>query len=1122
MEKQNILSQGQDSIEPTKNLLNENQLSNQVSYPKQFQNKEDFSQNSNGFMDTNISVISEQTLQKRVRSQINRRRNVQQTRIFQNAMCQIINQSENQHAIISYEDQDNNNFIQHISSKKSSNQIVQQQNQKTFCIGNNSSQNSFVSQEGQVQQKQINKEIIPNNQIKCQQLIKLQENSLIKEQKNVQQHEKEQSLQYEKITDQVNIYQQESIHGENNCSQNNSNKKEGYINEQENIQEMSSNYQVNYLQLKNEKAYTIQQNDQQQDNNKVSLSQEYTNVQENILQLENIDRKEYMYDKNFSNNDLSKIEVYIEQKQTTKQNISNIQINSPQIIELQFEEKTNENSLKDLQKHNKENSLNQEQASNQKSAHEQKNIGENVNLIKDHVKQIYGENKTKPSSYQIQKSNLKTQNISDKDAQIQQDRNNSTQQDAPTIQNEFQSIEYKKRSKTIEQNNLTKSFSSQLDTMFKVIMDYKFSEFEKLEELQQIGCEVKKQWSQQTFEKVEELTKNQLNENQLSNQVSYLEQSQNQEGFSNILKGFKDTSISVISEQTLQKRVRSQIVRRRNVNQTRIFQNAMCQIINQSEDQHAIISYQDQDNNNSIQHISSRRSNNQIVQQYDQKSFCLGSNGSQNSFGSQEGQAKQKQITKEDITDNQIKCQQLLKLKEDSFTNKQQGEQQHEKEQSLKHEKISCQVNIDQQQNIQGGQISSQNDSNKKEDYIKEQENIQDSNNQVNNLQLKNEKAYTIQQNDQQKDSNKLSLNQEYTNAQENAQQLENKKSLMCDKNYQNNDLSKIEAQIEQKQTTQQTISNNQINSTQTIEFQFEEKCNENLLKDAQKHNKENSLNQEQAVNQKNANEQLKSNLKQQNISDQDIQISNDRNNPIQQNTPTIQREIQSIENEEQSKTNKNIQELNNLIKRYSSQLEKMFKEIMDYNFSEFEESGELDQIGCLVKKKWNQQTFEKVEGNQVQSEIFQSQKSKIFESLQQQQYYLCKILISNQMQDFILGFFQDNNHIDDEYIFQITYNSVQSDIDSQKLILQILGFEYDYVKLEQENISVLIIKKDDFLSIQDKFEQLVQFESNIQQIQNFYEINSSDCQEFQSQKIYDSPPSSIKMPNSQYLLNNN
>ncbi|KAL4508975.1 hypothetical protein ABPG73_006361 [Tetrahymena malaccensis] len=432
MDKQNILSKGLNSIEPIKNLLSENQLSQQVSYPELFKNKEGSPNILNGFVDTNISIISEQTLQKRVRSQIVKR-HVHQNRNFQNAMCQIINQSEDQHAILSYQEQDNNQPIQHISTKKLNFQIAQQQNQKIFWENNNCSQNSFGNQESQIQQNQISVEVISNNQANFQYLQKLQENSFINEQKYDQLYEKNQSLKYEQITDQVNFDEYENILMEKNCSQDYSNKKEDQIKIQQNFQEMNTNYQVNYIQLKKDNAQTLHKNDQQQDINQQSLNQEQIGDQQNVYKLEITDRIDFMHDKKCSYNDLTKKKGQIQQMLTTIQDISNDQINVPQNIESQLQVKNKETQLKNEQQHSQEKSLNYE---------------------------------------------------------------------------EIQSIESEKQPKSNEniqeQYNLTKCFSTQLKMMFKVIEDYKFSEFDQSGELKQTGCEVKKLWDQQNFEKIED------------------------------------------------------------------------------------------------------------------------------------------------------------------------------------------------------------------------------------------------------------------------------------------------------------------------------------------------------------------------------------------------------------------------------------------------------------------------------------------------------------------------------------------------------------------------------------------------------------------------------------------
>ncbi|KAL4513064.1 hypothetical protein ABPG72_017749 [Tetrahymena utriculariae] len=177
------------------------------------------------------------------------------------------------------------------------------------------------------------------------------------------------------------------------------------------------------------------------------------------------------------------------------------------------------------------------------------------------------------------------------------------------------------------------------------------------------------------------------------------------------------------------------------------------------------------------------------------------------------------------------------------------------------------------------------------------------------------------------------------------------------------------------------------------------------------------------------------------------------------------------------------------------SQLQKIFDEIQNYQFREFQNLTIDEQLVFYVKGKWEQDIFERI-NDQIQSKIFQSYKSEIFKQLRQRQYYLCKIIISNQNEDWIIGFLKDEYQIFgdlEDQIFKIIYNPDQQDIDSQVQIFKTLGFDFQFIKLEQGNTSIIIFKKNDFLSISTKLEQLIQFKQNIQQIENNFEINSQN-----------------------------
>ncbi|KAL4512656.1 hypothetical protein ABPG72_020493 [Tetrahymena utriculariae] len=227
-----------------------------------------------------------------------------------------------------------------------------------------------------------------------------------------------------------------------------------------------------------------------------------------------------------------------------------------------------------------------------------------------------------------------------------------------------------------------------------------------------------------------------------------------------------------------------------------------------------------------------------------------------------------------------------------------------------------------------------------------------------------------------------------------------------------------------------------QITSSNQINCQklksFQQKTEINLQQDGQQHYKEQALKHEKTTNQAQLSK-IQNNKKDDLIS----QVGQ-----LELNNITIQQEIQSKTNQQQFEIIKSAKKLSNLSYSYASQLNKIFGEIVAYKYTE-----------CEKKIKFEQK-------------------------------------------DLIIGFFQDQHENFDDFIFKIIYNSIQSDIDSQTLILQTLGFQFELIKLDQENISIIILQKDDFLSIRDKLEQLVQFEQNIEQIENNYDINSQNCLE--------------------------
>ncbi|KAL4513154.1 hypothetical protein ABPG72_017839 [Tetrahymena utriculariae] len=514
-------------------------------------------------------------------------------------------------------------------------------------------------------------------------------------------------------------------------------------------------------------------------------------------------------------------------------------------------------------------------------------------------------------------------------------------------------------------------------------------------------------------------TKNLMNLNQLNLQLSHSQSSQNQGGLINIQNMLEDISIG--SEQTLKRQIKSQIIKRFIADKKRIFQNAVCLIVNQKESQHLILSYQNQQDKNFFQYLSSKHSNDQIFQSQHQEIFEQEKNCLQNDISQKEDQIDQKQTIKQLLINNQVHFQQTKKFKDQIDINLQKEEQQQNNLQYIKHEQ-----SVDQKSILQKG-----NDQR-----------------QLNIFQQQDQLIY---------DENK------------NAQQVQQKE---------NNSILSLQNICEQ---VKYISSDKNILIKTNIFEEFSKKLKKEDEKDEIEENQQNPISNLQVIFEQ-SNKIQCNNKDCENLSD----------NQQKKSTPTFQKEIQNFTNQQQFGIIQNTIKQHNLSKSYGFQLKKIFDDIQAYGYTEYEKQFEFDQI----KKEWEEDIFERINGTQIQNEIFQSQKQKIFEILKQKQFYLCKIIYSNQMEDLFVGFFQDEYENFDEYIFKIIHSSIQSDIDQQNLIIKTLGLQFELIKLEQQNISIFLLPKDDYLSIPKKLEQLVLFEQNIQQVENNYEINQQNYQE--------------------------
>ncbi|KAL4487985.1 hypothetical protein ABPG72_009323 [Tetrahymena utriculariae] len=324
--------------------------------------------------------------------------------------------------------------------------------------------------------------------------------------------------------------------------------------------------------------------------------------------------------------------------------------------------------------------------------------------------------------------------------------------------------------------------------------------------------------------------------------------------------------------------------------------------------------------------------------------------------------------------------------------------------------------------------------------------------------------------------------------------------------NYLNADLQQPENIFlkQDKLQEQQQYSNQQGQQNQN---------NFNQMKQDQKNENNSQIIQRQYLTQLSQN--IQEPLKQESQMDNNTKSAHNTYDQQDQSNQDIsnQQEIQKNSNQSQIQIKNNIEKQKELTESYAYQIKKMLDQIEEYKQQEV----------LIHEKQQEQEYFEKNNKNQVQSETFQKQKTEIFEKLNENQFYLCKILVSDNNQTLILGFFKEEKYqifeclnekgnpqspiiLSDQesydQICQIIHNPFNLEIVC--LIFQTLQLNFKYIYIEQQNISIFIFKKSDFALIQKKFELLTQFKSGILQLKDYSEINSStflDCKQCEKQK---------------------
>ncbi|KAL4509502.1 hypothetical protein ABPG73_022718 [Tetrahymena malaccensis] len=181
----------------------------------------------------------------------------------------------------------------------------------------------------------------------------------------------------------------------------------------------------------------------------------------------------------------------------------------------------------------------------------------------------------------------------------------------------------------------------------------------------------------------------------------------------------------------------------------------------------------------------------------------------------------------------------------------------------------------------------------------------------------------------------------------------------------------------------------------------------------------------------------------------------------------------------------------------YASQLEKIANQIKELKIN---------------GKDLDQQKFESINESQIQSNAFQDQKTKIFQKLNENNVQFIKILTSHDKQTLVLGIQKQlASELTDKNIKEIIsfiyHNSTEQELVCLNQIFNTLQIKFDFIKIEQDNISIYNVQKKDFEAlIYEKFKILTKFEQSVYQIKDYYYVidsnnfpqNCQNCENYQ------------------------
>ncbi|KAL4493892.1 hypothetical protein ABPG73_010170 [Tetrahymena malaccensis] len=173
-----------------------------------------------------------------------------------------------------------------------------------------------------------------------------------------------------------------------------------------------------------------------------------------------------------------------------------------------------------------------------------------------------------------------------------------------------------------------------------------------------------------------------------------------------------------------------------------------------------------------------------------------------------------------------------------------------------------------------------------------------------------------------------------------------------------------------------------------------------------------------------------------------------------------------------------------------------ILEEIQAYQFKDYEQQDQTEaqsQIGYLIERKFNEDTFNSVNNkSSFKNKHFEQMKREIFIKLEEKNYYLCKLLNSNDKQDMFIGYEeQDECQYEDELI-QIKYNMTQQELKITQQTFEALQLEYEEIDIQSHNTYVFVLSKKDIENLQSNlknFNQVLDEIFNILKFKKHFEI---------------------------------